>query len=154
MQLSKNFYLSELTASPTAKALKISNIPDQYAIANLKLVTQKILQPVRDRYGVSFSPNSGYRCQELNRRVGGSRNSQHTEGKAVDFEVPGVSNYDLALWCSRNLEFDQLILEFYTLGDPHSGWVHCSFNQGKNRKQVMTACKANGKTIYRAGLLK
>ena len=153
MQLSKNFYLYELTASPTAKALKISNIPDQCAIANLKLVAQKILQPVRDYYKISFSPNSGYRCQELNRRVGGSRSSQHIEGKAVDFEVPGVTNYDLAVWCSKNLEFDQLILEFYTLGVPDSGWVHCSYSQGKNRKQVMTAYKAGGKTNYKSGLL-
>ena len=53
----------------------------------------------------------------------------------------------------NNLDFDQLILEFYTPGDPRSGWIHISYNEdGKNRKSVLTASRINGKTVYTNGL--
>jgi len=57
------------------------------------------------------------------------------QGQAVDFEIKGIDNKDVATWISKNLVFDQLILEFYTPGQPSSGWVHCSYVAGRNRKQ-------------------
>jgi len=90
----------------------------------------------------------------LNEAVGGSSKSQHCKGEAVDIEVPGVANYDIAKWIEDNLEYDQLILEFYTPGIPDSGWVHVSYrDDGENRGQSLTAMKEDGKTVYKPGLI-
>ena len=63
-------------------------------------------------------------------------------GQAADFEVPGVSNHELAAWVRDNLDYDQLILEFYTPGQPNSGWVHCSIKAEGNRKMALTINKS------------
>ena len=89
----------------------------------------------------------------LEGRIGGSSSSQHCKGQAVDIEAPGRSNLGIAKWVEDNLEFDQLILEFYTPGIPNSGWVHVSYNTDGNRKSVLTAIKENGKTVYKPGLV-
>ena len=134
--LSPHFSLAELTKSSTASRLNIDNTPDDAQIEALKLVAMNILEPVRERYG-AFTPSSGFRCQKLNSAIGSNANSQHTRGEAVDFELVGVDNYNLACWCQDNLKFDQLILECYD-GSPHSGWVHISYIENKNRSQVLT----------------
>ena len=67
-----------------------------------------------------------------------SKSSQHTKGEAVDFEIAGISNLQVALWIQNNCDFDQLILEFWKEVEPNSGWVHCSYKEGSNRKQVLT----------------
>jgi hypothetical protein len=72
---------------------------------------------------------------------------------AADIEIPGVPNAELAQWVKDNLEFTQLILEFYTPGIPDSGWVHISFDPKQLKKQVMTATKRDGKTVYLPGLV-
>lgn len=140
MKLSKNFSLNELTKSYTAIRLGIDNTPNSTELANLRRVAENILQPVRDHYGKSFTPSSGYRGLDLNRAVNSSDTSQHVLGCAVDFEVPGVSNYELAKWINDHLIFDQLILEFYYSGKPYSGWVHCSYST-TNRNEVLTINK-------------
>jgi|TARA_R110000822_G_scaffold90490_4_gene209265 zinc D-Ala-D-Ala carboxypeptidase len=136
MMLSPHFSLAELTKSSTASRLNINNTPDDVSIEALKLVAVNILEPVRERYG-AFTPSSGFRCQKLNSAIGSNANSQHTRGEAVDFELVGVDNYNLACWCQDNLKFDQLILECYD-GSPYSGWVHISYIENKNRSQVLT----------------
>ena len=137
MKLSEHFSLSELTKSSTAERKGISNEPDEEAIENLILVCDQILEPVRNHYGKPFVPNSGFRCLELNRAIGSSDKSQHVTGQAVDFEVPGEDNKDVALWVVENCTFDQLILEFYKEGEPTSGWVHCSYViERENRKSA------------------
>lgn len=135
MKLSRNFYLSELTKT---QQRGLDNTPPPDVIERLKLVAIHILQPVRDHYGIAFIPNSGYRSPAVNKAVGGSKTSQHMTGEAVDFEIPGIPNHELACWVRDNLEFDQLILEFYKPGQPSSGWVHCSYKQHGNRKQCLT----------------
>jgi zinc D-Ala-D-Ala carboxypeptidase len=154
MHLSKNFTLAELTSSATATRLSIDNTPTSAVINCLRSLTENILQPIRDRYGIPFSPNSGYRSRALNQAIGGSTTSDHMSGRAVDLKLPGVSNLDLALWIQNNLNFDQLILEFYTIGNPTSGWVHCSYRDIANRKEVLTAFKKNGHILYLNGLRK
>lgn len=119
-------------------AKNINNWPSNDVIERLKLVCVRILEPVRDHFGKPFTPTSGYRSVELNKAIRGSATSQHVNGQAVDFEVPGISNYDLAKWISINLTYDQLILEYYTPGVPNSGWVHCSIVSGQNRMQCLT----------------
>ncbi len=135
MKLSKNFYLSEFTKSSTADRRGIDNtIPAdrQDIIDNLRAVALYIVQPVRDHFGVAFSPSSGYRCLELNRAIGSEDNSQHILGEAVDMEIPGVTNLELMYWIKDNLLFDQLILEHYNPKIPNSGWCHCSYKLAKN----------------------
>ena len=120
---------------------------------NLTVLTQHVLQPVREKFGV-ISVNSGYRSPELNSKVGGSKTSQHCFGQAADFEQLGTPNAEVATWISNELDFDQLILEFYTKGKPNSGWVHCSFKKdGSNRQKITTALRIKGKTLYKEGLL-
>jgi zinc D-Ala-D-Ala carboxypeptidase len=75
------------------------------------------------------------------------------QGFAADIEIPGIANADLAEWIKDNCEFKQLILEFYTPGVPDSGWVHVSYDPNDNKKQVLTATKKDGKTVYLPGLV-
>lgn len=151
MRLSKNFTLQEFTKSQTATRRGIDNTPEGEHLEAAQALFENVVQPVRDNFGVT-TINSGYRGPELNEAVGGSSNSQHCKGEAVDIECPGVANYELASWIEANLDFDQLILEFYTPGIPDSGWVHVSYKPEGNRKSILTAAKVNGKTEYSVGL--
>lgn len=153
MNLTKNFTLAEMTKSETALRHGIDNTPGEQEIAAMKLLAEKVLQPVRDHFGKGVKVNSAYRSPEVNQKVGGSRTSDHCRGQAADIEIPGVANYDLAKWIVDNLEFRQVILEFYTQGVPDSGWVHVSFVPEDNKKQVLTATRQNGKTVYLNGLV-
>lgn len=136
MMLSPNFSLQEAEKSMTAIRLGIDNsMPERY-YGNARKVAQNILEPVRAHYGKPITPSSWYRCLELNRKMGSGDNSQHTTGRAVDFEVFGVDNLALAQWIAANCEFDQLILEFHHKGEPNSGWVHTSYMEGHNEKEV------------------
>ena len=152
VRLSKNFTLQEFTKSQTAIRQGLDNTPGEEHLYNAKELFVKVVQPVRDNFGVTVI-NSGYRGPSLNEAVGGSSKSQHCKGQAVDIECPGTPNYDVANWIKENLDFDQLILEFYTPGIPDSGWVHVSYNHEGNRQSVLTAMKENGKTVYKQGLI-
>ena len=152
MRSSENFTLAEFTKSQTATRKGLDNSPNEEHLANAKELFENVVQKVRDNFGITVI-NSGYRGPELNEAVGGSSKSQHCKGQAVDIEVPGTSNYEVAKWIEENLEFDQLILEFYTPGIPDSGWVHVSYRPDANRASVLTAMKENGKTVYKPGLI-
>ena len=137
MYLSANFTLSELTKSSTAQRMGLDNTPDELAIGNLQALAENILQPCRNHFGIPFAPSSGYRSIELCRAIGSSAKSQHAKGEAVDFEIPSISNMELAKYIRDNLIFDQLILEYYNHTQPDSGWVHCSYSS-TNRFEVLT----------------
>ena len=154
MKLTTNFSLPEMTKSDTALRLDMDNTPNAAQVENLKTLCEKVLQPVRDHFGKGVKVNSGFRHPQVNEAVGGSKTSDHCRGMAADIEIPGVANGDLAQWIVDNLEFRQVILEFYTPGVPDSGWVHVSFNPEDNKKQVLTATKQRGKTVYLEGLVK
>ena len=149
-KLTEHFTVEELTASPTAKRLGLSNNPTPEHLENMKYVCEKILEPVRAHFGKSVKINSSYRAPAVNKAVGGSKTSQHVNGQAVDYEIEGVDNKTVADWVADNLEFDQVILEFYTAGDKNSGWVHTSIKkEGGNRKQRLIAKKTKaGGTTY------
>ena len=153
MNLTKNFTLSEMTKSETALRYGMDNTPSSSEIENLRVLCENVLQRVRDHYGKGVKVNSGFRHPLVNAKVGGSTTSDHCKGFAADIEIPGVANADLAQWIADNCEFRQLILEFYTPGVPDSGWVHVSFNPADNKKQVLTATKKDGKTVYLPGLV-
>jgi len=148
MNLSKSFTLNELTKSQEATRLGIDNIPNEEHIQNLKILCEKILQPIRDFYGMPVSVSSGYRSVALCEAIGSSSKSQHTKGQAADFEIFGVANKDVAEFIVKNLEYDQCILEFWNENDPNSGWVHCSYSANGNRKQYLKAEKLNGRIVY------
>jgi zinc D-Ala-D-Ala carboxypeptidase len=152
VRLSKNFTIQEYIKSQTALRQGIDNTPTEEHMGNATALFRNVVQKVRDQFGVTVI-NSGYRGEALNKAVGGSSKSQHCKGEAVDIECPGTPNYDVAKWIEDNLDFDQLILEFYTPGVPDSGWVHVSYKSEGNRKSVLTAMKENGKTVYKPGLI-
>jgi hypothetical protein len=136
MQLSKDFHLSEFTKSQTAIRLGISNQPNSTQIGNLKTLCERILQPVRNHFSCPVVVSSGYRSPILNAKIKGSTSSQHCLGRAVDFELPPFPNRQVAKWIKENLEYDQLILEFYDGKNTNSGWIHCSYGVVQ-RKQAM-----------------
>jgi len=155
MQLSEHFNLKEFTKSETAIRKRIDNTPNSEHAQNLKNVCEKILEPVRNHFQKPVRINSGYRGPALNSAVGGSSKSQHCNGEAVDFEIDGLANPELAKWVAENCEFDQIILEFYDPKEgPNSGWVHASYtSKGANRKQKLTAVTEKGKTVYKPGFV-
>ena len=150
MRLSPNFTLKELIKSQTAERKGINNNPNEDNIENLQRLCEHILQPVRDHFGKVVSVSSGFRSPELCVAIGSSTTSQHASGQAADFEIYGVSNKVLADYIADNLDFDQLILEFWKPEEPNSGWVHCSYKGAdQNRKEYLRAVKgSNGKTSY------
>jgi uncharacterized protein YcbK (DUF882 family) len=152
-QLTKNFSLAEMVKSETALRHGMENNPSPDELNNLLNLCANVLQPIRDHYQKGVKVNSGYRSPDVNAKVGGSRTSDHTRGMAADIEIPGVPNADLAKWIKENLSYTQLILEFYTVGVPDSGWVHVSYDPANLKKQDLTATRKDGKTVYLPGLV-
>jgi hypothetical protein len=153
MNLTANFTLAEMVKSDTALRHDMDNTPGEVEIANLKTLCEKVLQPVRDHFQTGVKVNSGFRHPEVNAKVGGSKTSDHCKGQAADIEIPGIANADLAVWIMDNLDYTQLILEFYTPGVPDSGWVHVSYDPANLKKENLTATKQGGKTVYLNGLV-
>ena len=148
MKLTENFSLLELTKSQTAERKGIDNTPSTEHQEHLKSLCEMILQPVRDHFSRVVSVSSGYRSEALCLAIGSKTTSQHAKGEAADFEIFGVSNKELADYIHENLEYDQLILEYWKKSDPNSGWVHCSYTNGNNRRQYLRAYKEDGNTKY------
>ena len=138
MRLSKNFVLSEITRSNTAKRLGISNEPKKEHLKNLQRIITSIIQPMRDAIG-PIRISSGYRSPSLNRAISGSNKSQHTKGQALDLQFwkeGQMCNKEIYDWVIENdIEFDQMINEF------DYSWIHLSLKEEKNRKQVLIAYK-------------
>jgi hypothetical protein len=148
MNLSRNFSLQELIKSDTAIRKGIDNNPNADQVEKLKALCENILQPVRDHFG-RVKVTSGFRSPELCQAIGSSLTSQHSKAEAADFECIGTDNAELADWIYKNLEIDQLILEFYTPGEPNSGWIHASYIPYQPRKQFLHAFKLEGRTKYK-----
>ena len=149
MELTRNFSLSELTKSDTAIRKGINNNPNAEQVEKLKALCENILQPIRDHFG-RVKVTSAFRSEDLCLAIGSSRNSQHAKAEAADFECIGVDNAELADWIHKNLPYDQLILEYYTPGEPNSGWIHCSYIPHGSRAQFLHCYRdENGKTKYK-----
>ena len=137
MQLSKHFKLEEFEKSMTAIRKGIENKACSWEIKNLTDLCYTVLEPVRAKFDKPIIITSGFRSEELCEAIGSKKTSQHSKGEAVDFEIAGESNLKVAIWIEANCDFDQLILEYWT-GEQNSGWIHCSYVEGSNRKQVLT----------------
>jgi|TARA_X000001316_G_C916767_1_gene31025 zinc D-Ala-D-Ala carboxypeptidase len=148
MKLSQHFSYQEFIKSQTATRKGIKNEPDDTQLYNMKMVCMNILEPIRTTFERPVIITSGFRSPELCVAIGSSTNSQHAKGEAADFEIPGVSNKEVADWIHENLPNDQLILEFFDGKDPNSGWIHCS-HKPENRGEYLIAYKdENNRTKY------
>ncbi len=144
MKLTAHFALAEFTRSESAKRHGVSNEPTPEHLQILIVLCEKVLEPIRMKFG-PINISSGYRSKALNHYIGGSLNSQHCEAKAADIDMDGMggpTNKEIFEYIKNELEFDQLINEF------NYSWIHVSYNQGKNRKQILDAFKVNNKTVY------
>ena len=112
MKLSKNFSLAELTKSQTAERMGLNNSPNEDQTENLRLLCERVLQPIRDHFDNVVSISSGFRDPILSRKIGSSEKSQHCKGQAADFEIFGTPNNEVSDWIKENLMWDQLILEY------------------------------------------
>ena len=140
-----------MTKSQTATRMGLNNSPSEDQTENLRLLCERVLQPVRDHFNQVVSISSGFRDPILSVKLGSSTKSQHGRGEAADFEIFNIPNNELADWIKENLMFDQLILEYFEPGQPNSGWVHVSYTKeiNANRKEYLMAIKKNGKTEYK-----
>lgn len=150
MQISKNVSYNEAIKSNTATRLGIDNLPDQKQIDNMKLVADKIFQPLREFVGGPIKINSFFRSPDLNRAIGGSSKSQHCLGLAMDLDdtFGHKTNAEMFNWIRENLDYDQMIWEFGS--DDNPAWVHVSYvSPEKNRNRCLKAYKEKGKTKYK-----
>ena len=147
MRLSKNFTLSEVTRSNTARRLGIDNTPKNHHLKSMQRLITNLIQPMRDALG-PIRITSGYRSPELNRAIGGSKKSQHSKAEAVDIQFWSegqMKNQMIYDWVLRSgVEFDQMINEF------DFAWIHISLKEKDNRKEVLEAYKdKEGDTAYK-----
>lgn len=146
----KYFTLNELCASATARRKGINNQPGKFEAANLIALVENVLDPLREAWGAPIIVTSGYRCRQLNTVVGGAKSSQHCLGQAADIRTvsdrPEDNRKLRDLIVSLNLPFDQLIDEY------QCDWIHVSYRPN-GRKQILSAVRSGGKTIYRQGFL-
>ncbi len=143
MKLSDHVTRAEFEHSPTAVKHGISNEMSLEQIERAKLVCVNCFEPIRAYLKKPIRVNSGFRSLLLNKKIGGSKTSQHCKGEALDLDL---HDRNLFNWIIDNVDFDQLIYEFGT--DTEANWFHISYSKGKNRKQVLRALKRAGKTVY------
>jgi hypothetical protein len=149
MKLTAHFDLAEFTRSESAKREGLDNTPTPEHLENIKILCEKVLEPIRLRFG-SINISSGYRGKLLNHFIGGAVNSDHCVGRAADIDMDdigtGVTNTEIFNYIKDNLDYDQLIWEFGDKVKPD--WVHVGYRLGANRKETLRATKVNGKSHY------
>jgi hypothetical protein len=149
MKLSAHFDLAEFTRSESAKREGLDNTPPAEHLENIKVLCEKVLEPIRLRFG-PINISSGYRGKMLNHFIGGSVSSDHCVGRAADIDMDdmgsGVTNTEIFNYIKDNLDYDQLIWEFGNKEKPD--WVHVGYRGKENRKQTLRATKVNGKSTY------
>ena len=125
-----NFQYREFTRSDTALRRGIDNTPTEKHWESIERLTINVLQPIREKFG-RVRITSGYRSPDLCIAVGSNPNSNHCRGEAADFEPlrSNVTLYQVLSWAYRNLDFRELIAEYF----PH-GWIHVAYRQGGNDK--------------------
>ena len=148
-----HFLLKHLIWSNTAKNNSINNMPgidgspsQTEVIENLRLLMVNIIDPIVNIYP-DLIINSGYRCVELNKRLGGSNTSQHIFGQAVDIKVPSLSSKDLYNYIYSNISgWDQLIWEYPERGD--NSWIHVSYGPQNRKKTTLASSREEYHNLY------
>ena len=147
--ISKHISYKEGVYSNTATRRGIENIPNDEQLKNMKLIAEKVFEPLRKWVSGPIKINSFFRCPDLNRAIGGSSKSQHCKGQAIDIDdtFGKVSNADMYAWIKNHLDFDQMIWEFGDDNNPD--WVHISYvSEKENRNRCLKAYREDGKTKY------
>ena len=151
MKISDHITYAEAIHSQTAKRKGIDNTPNPNQIEAMKLLAEKVFEPLRKWVGGPIKVNSFFRSPELNTKIGGSKTSQHCKGQAIDIDdVYGYkTNSEMYHWIKENLSFDQMIWEFGT--DTQPNWVHVSYvSEENNRNRCLKAYKDDmGRTKYK-----
>ena len=150
MKISNHITYAEAIQSNTAKRRGIDNTPSQTQVEAMKLLAEKVFEPLREWVGGPIKVNSFFRSEALNEAIGGSGTSQHCKGQAIDIDdVYGrKSNAEMYNWIKENLDFDQMIWEFGT--DMQPNWVHVSYvSEEKNRNKCLKAYKEHSRTKYK-----
>jgi hypothetical protein len=150
MKISDHITYAEAIHSNTAKRKQIDNTPNQTQVDAMKLLAEKVFEPLRDWAGGPIKVNSFFRSVVLNEKIGGVASSQHCKGQAIDIDdVYGYkSNAEMYKWVKENLDFDQMIWEFGT--DMQPNWVHLSYiSKEENRNKCLKAYKEDRKTKYK-----
>mgnify|MGYP003970674341 FL=1 len=150
--ISKHVTYKEGTYSNTANRLGLANDPTEEQLQNMKLVAEKVFEPLREHVSHPMKINSFFRGPQLNKAIGGSYSSQHCKGQAMDIDdsYGNATNAYMYEWIKKNLDYDQMIWEFGT--DENPDWVHVSFvNEGENRNRCLKAYRVEGsrKTHYK-----
>lgn len=151
LPMAPNFRYKEFVRSDTASRLGIRNVPNELEWQSIERVAGNIIQPVRDQFG-PIRITSGYRCVELCLKVGSSPRSNHVRGEAIDFEPVSskVRLIDIIKWIHMNLEYRELIAEYFP-----NGWVHAAYRLNKNvRKLKLKDSQHNYSAITMGDLLK
>lgn len=134
--ITKNFSMEELVASNTARMKGIDNTPDKEVEARLVQLSQQVLQPLRDSYGKPIKISSGYRCQALNKAIGGVSTSQHLKGEAVDINNGQIENKKLFLLASKMIK-EGVIIVGQLIDEKGYKWLHISLPDNKHRNQIL-----------------
>tara|TARA_X000001382_G_scaffold78848_1_gene55342 strand:- start:278 stop:733 length:456 start_codon:yes stop_codon:yes gene_type:complete len=148
--ISKHISYKEGVYSNTATRRGIENTPNDEQLKNMKLVAEKVFEPLRKWVSGPIKINSFFRCPDLNKAIGGSSKSQHCKGQAMDIDdtFGRVSNADMYMWIKNHLDFDQMIWEFGDDNNPD--WVHISYvSEKENRNRCLKAYREDGKTKYK-----
>ena len=148
-KISPHITYAEATHSQTAIKYRKENIPDAEQLTAMRLLAEKIFEPVREHFKKPIAITSFFRSKQVNTLVGGSLNSQHTKGEAMDINATvlgGVSNSDIFFFIKNNLLFDQLIWEFGSEQNPD--WVHVSYKKIGNRRQILKSIRNGHNTKY------
>ena len=147
--ISKHISDREGVYSTTAMRRGLDNTPNGEQLANMKLLAEKVFEPLREWVGGPIRINSFFRGPELNTAIGGSSKSQHCKGQAMDIDDGGCNktNAQMYKYIKDELKFDQMIWEFGD--DDNPNWVHVSYvSEDKNRNRCLKAYKDKGKTKY------
>ena len=147
--ISKHISDREGVYSTTAIRRGIDNTPSKEHLENMKLLAEKIFEPLRKWVGGPIRINSFYRGPELNKAIGGSSKSQHCKGQAMDIDDNGChkTNAEMYAWIKDNVDFDQMIWEYGD--DKNPNWVHVSYvSPEENRNRCLKAYREDGKTKY------
>ena len=147
--ISKHISDREGVYSITATRRGLDNTPNAKQLLNMKLLAEKVFEPLRSCVGGPIRINSFFRGEELNKAIGGSSKSQHCKGQAMDIDDGGCNktNAEMYKFIKDELEFDQMIWEFGD--DDNPDWVHVSYvSEEDNRNRCLKAYKDKGKTKY------
>jgi hypothetical protein len=149
MRISKHISYREATRSVTAERKGYDNTPNAEQLENMKLLAKEVFEPLREHFNKPIKVESFFRCYKLNKAIGGSKNSQHMKGEAIDIDddFGGLTNADMFYYIADHLKWDQLIWEFGDNVNP--GWIHVSYKESGNRNKISIAYKVGKRTYYK-----